>query len=99
MNLPIKYDEVEQEQQHEWLVDMFLNKRDLIPQNCYMHYFAILAKIYNSKASNENINKKINKIFNEYVKKEDLLKQVIDSLYNNPNTDEIIKNKLKKMIV
>ena len=99
MNLPIKYDEVEQEQQHEWLVDMFLNKRNLIPQNCYMHYFAVLAKIYNSKASNENINKKINKIFNEYVKKEDMLKQVVDSLYNNPNTDEIIKNKLKKMIV
>ena len=98
-NLPIKYDEVEQEQQHEWLVDIFISKRELIPENCYPHYFSSLAKIYNTKASNEQINKKIYNIFNEYVKKEDKLRQIIDSIYNDPNTDEVIKNKLKKLIM
>ena len=99
MNLPIKYDDVEQEQQHEWLVDMFMKNRGLIPDNCYEQYFSILVKIYNTKMSNEEINKKIYNIFNEYVKKEDKLRQIIDSLYNNPKTDDNIKNKLKKLIV
>jgi hypothetical protein len=99
MNLPIKYDETEQEQQHDWLVDIFLNKRELIPENCYEHYFATLAKIYNTKISNDKINKKIFNIFNDYVKKEDKLKQIVDLIYNKPDTDEVIKNKLKKLIV
>ena len=99
MNLPIKYDETEQEQQHDWLVDIFLNKRELIPENCYEHYFATLAKIYNTKMSNDKINKKIFNIFNDYVKKEDKLKQIVDLIYNKPDTDEVIKNKLKKLIV
>ena len=99
LNLPIKYDETEQEQQHEWLADIFINKRELIPDNCYEHYFSTLARIYNTKMSNDNINKKISTIFNEYVKKEDKLKQIVDLIYNKPNTDDVIKNKLKKLIV
>ena len=51
MNLPIKYDEVEQEQQHEWLTDLFLTKRQLIGENCYDHYFETLAKIFESKST------------------------------------------------
>ena len=98
MNLPIKYDEEEQKEQHGWLVDIFLNKRELIPQNCFMHYFAVLTKIYNTKSSDDNINQKIKNIFNEFVKKEDFLKQVVDSLYNDPKTDLIIKSKLEKLI-
>ena len=99
LNLPIKYDETEQELQHVWLADVFIKKRELIPNNCYEHYFATLAKIYNSKMSNDEINKKIFNIFNDYVKKEDNLRQVVDAIYNNPNTDEVVKNKLKKLIV
>ena len=99
LNLPIKYDETEQEQQHIWLADIFINKRELIPINCYEHYFATLAKIYNSKMSNDEINKKIFTIFNDYVKKEDNLRQIVDKIYNNPNTDEVVKNKLKKLII
>ena len=99
MNLPIKYDETEQEEQHDLLVDIFINKRELIPDNCYEHYFSTLARIYNSKMSNDKINKKILNIFNEFVKKEDKLKQIIDLIYNKQNTDEVIKNKLKKLIV
>ena len=49
--------------------------------------------------SNDEINKKIFNIFNDYVKKEDNLRQVVDAIYNNPNTDEVVKNKLKKLIV
>ena len=96
MNLPIKYDDTEQEQQHEWLVDLFLVKRQLISENCYIHYFGILVKIYETKSVNEIINKKIKKIFNEYVKKEDKLKQIVDKIYGN--SDDIIKRKLEKII-
>lgn len=74
MNLPIKYDEVEQEQQHEWLADLFLQKRQLINENCYPHYFETLSKIYESKNSNEKINEKIKTIFNNFVKAEDKTK-------------------------
>ena len=66
MNLPIKYDDIEKEQQHEWLADLFLLKRQLIPDNCYSHYFETLAQIYETKNSNDNVNEKIKKIFNEY---------------------------------
>ena len=99
MNLPIKQDETEQEIQHEWLADILINKRELIPNECYPHYFATLAKIYNTKACNDGTNTKIKKIFSEIVKGDNNLKQIIDALYNNPNTDEVIKNKIKKLIV
>jgi len=98
-SLPIKYDDTEKEQQHDWLVNMFIEKRELIPANCYSHYFLCLAKIYNTKSSNEEIDKKIFKIFNELVKNDDKLRQIVDSLYNDPNTNDVIKNKLKKLIV
>ena len=99
MNLPIKYDDTEQEQQHEWLVDLFINKRELIQDNCYEHYFSTLVKIYNTKSSNDNINQKIFNIFNNFVKNEDKLRQIVDKLYNDPKTNDVIKNKLKKLIV
>jgi hypothetical protein len=99
MNLPIKQDETEQEIQHEWLADILINKRELIPNECYPHYFETLAKIYNTKACNDGTNTKIKKIFSEIVKGDNNLKQIIDALYNNPNTDEVIKNKIKKLIV
>ena len=98
-NLPIKYDDTEKEQQHDWLVNMFIEKRELIPANCYSHYFLCLAKIYNTKSSNEELDKKILKIFNEFVKNDDKLRQIVDSLYNDPNTTDVVKNKLKKLIV
>ena len=96
MNLPIKYDDTEQEQQHEWLVDLFLVKRNLIGENCYKHYFETLAKMYETKTSNEKIDEKIKKIFNEFVKKEDALKQIVENIYQN--TDDILKRKLEKLI-
>ena len=96
MNLPIKYDETEKEQQHEWLVDLFLLKRQLIPDNCYSHYFGTLAQIYETKNSNDNVDEKIKKIFNEYVKKEDKLKQIVDKIYES--SDDLVKKKLEKLI-
>jgi hypothetical protein len=96
MNLPIKYDEVEQEQQHEWLADLFLQKRQLINENCYPHYFETLSKIYESKNSNEKINEKIKTIFNNFVKTEDKLKQVVDKIYESSQDD--VKRKLEKLI-
>ena len=99
MNLPIKQDETEQEEQHDWLAEFFINKRELIPNECYQYLFATLAKIYNTKACTKETNLKIEKIFNENVKSDNNLRQIVDALYNNPSTDEIIKNKLKKLIV
>ena len=96
MNLPIKYDEVEQEQQHEWLADLFLVKRQLINENCYPHYFETLSKIYESKNSNEKINEKIKTIFNNFVKAEDKLKQIVDKIYESSQDD--VKRKLEKLI-
>jgi hypothetical protein len=96
MNLPIKYDEVEQEQQHEWLADLFLQKRQLINENCYPHYFETLSKIYESKNSNEKINEKIKTIFNNFVKAEDKLKQIVDKIYESSQDD--VKRKLEKLI-
>ena len=58
MNLPIVYDKTEMEIQHQWLVDLFLTKRQLINENCYSHYFETLAKIYETKPSNEKPKKK-----------------------------------------
>jgi hypothetical protein len=96
MNLPIKYDEVEQEQQHEWLVDLFLVKRQLINENCLPHYFETLSKIYESKNSNAKINEKIKTIFNNFVKAEDKLKQIVDKIYESSPDD--VKRKLEKLI-
>ena len=96
MNLPIVYDKVEMEIQHEWLVDLFLTKRQLINENCYSHYFETLAKIYETKPTNEKLNEKIKNIFNEFVKKEDKLKQIVDKIYQSG--DESIKKKLEKLI-
>ena len=95
-NLPIKYDDTEQEQQHEWLVDLFLVKRKLIGENCYNHYFETLIKIYGTKTSNDRIDEKIKKIFDEFVKNEDKLKQIVENIYQN--SDEILKRKLEKLI-
>lgn len=92
MNLPIKYDESEQEQQHEWMVDFFIYKRNLIPFNCYFHYFESLAEIYQSKYSNKNIDFQIELIFSNFVKKEDKLRNILAQIYENASYE--IKNKL-----
>ena len=96
MNLPIKYDETERELQHEWMADLFLAKRQLIGENCYIHYFETLAKIYETKSSNEKINGKIKQIFNDFVKKEENLKKIVDKVYET--ADDSIKKKLEKLI-
>jgi len=92
MNLPIIYDENEQEQQHEWMVDFFIYKRNLIPFNCYFHYFESLAEIYQSKYSNKNIDIQIELIFSNFVKKEDKLRNILAQIYENASYE--IKNKL-----
>ena len=96
MNLPIKYDDTEMEPQHEWLVDLFLLKRELIGENYYNHYFETLADIYEAKKSTDIINEKIKKIFNQYVKNEDKLKQIVAKIYENG--DDSLKKKLEKLI-
>ena len=95
MNLPIKYDDTEQELQHEWLVELFLVKRNLIGENCFKHYFETLVKIYETKAVNDKINEKIKYIFNEFIKKEEKLKEIVNNIYQN--SDDVIKRKLEKL--
>jgi len=58
MNLPIKYDKEEMGAQHEWLVDLFVVKRQLINENLYQKYFEILAQIYEAKNSSDTLNEK-----------------------------------------
>ena len=96
MNLPIKYDDTEQELQHAWLVELFLVKKNLISENCYSHYFETLAKIYETKSVNDKTNEKIKYIFNEFVKKDEKNQQIINTIYQN--SDEVIKRKLEKLI-
>ena len=95
MNLPIKYDKEEMGAQHEWLVDLFVVKRQLINENLYQKYFEILAQIYEAKNSSDTLNEKIKNLFNEFVKKENNLKQVVDNIYSN--ADDNIKKKLEKL--
>ena len=92
MNLPIKYDESEQELQHEWMVNLFISKRDIIPIHCYPYYFEVLSEIYQTKYSNQKIDNQIEIIFMNYVKKETILKNILAQIYEK-GTD-CIKNKL-----
>lgn len=91
MNLPIKYDESEKELQHEWMTNLFFFKRDLIPMNCYSHYFESLAEIYRTKYSSQKIDNQIEVIFTNFVKKEEELRIILAKIYENSSND--IKNK------
>jgi hypothetical protein len=92
INLPIKYDESEWLNQHEWMVNLFINKKELIPLNCYSHYFQCLVEIYQTKYSNEMIDKNIENIFINFVKKDAQLLNILSIIYENSSLD--IKNKL-----
>ena len=96
MNLPIKYDETEYENQHEWMVDMFVVKRNLINESSYSHYFESLATVYQSKFSNEKINEKIKKLFEDVVKKEENIKALVNKIYEG--AEDKLKRKLEKLI-
>ena len=61
----------------------------------YQKYFEILAQIYEAKNSSDTLNEKIKNLFNEFVKKENNLKQVVDNIYSN--ADDNIKKKLEKL--
>ena len=67
INLPIKYDESEQELQHEWIINLFISKRDIIPVHCYPYFFKILPEIYQTQSSNKKIDNQIEMIFKNYV--------------------------------
>ena len=43
--------------------NLFLNNKDLIPFNCYNHYFKTISEIYKTKYSNDKIDKNIEIIF------------------------------------
>ena len=94
-NLPIVYDEVEQEKQHEWLADMALLKFEMIPANCLDQTFKVLAKIYNSKSSSDATNEKIEKIFIA-AKANPQIQPVIDRVYQS--AENKIKKKIEKLI-
>ena len=94
-NLPLKYDNTEGEQQHEWLCDMFLLKRELIPEKCYNQMFKNMIIIYNSKYSNIIINKKIVQIF-DIVKNDNNLKNIVQQLYDT--SEPKLKTKLEMLI-
>ena len=91
-NLPLKYDNSEGEQQHEWLCDVFLLKREIIPEKCYNQMFKNLIIIYNSKYSNSKINQKIIQIFN-IVKNDNNLKNIVQQIYDS--CEQNIKVKLE----
>ena len=92
INLPLTWDESEWINQHEWMVNLFINKKDLIPINCYEHYFQTLTEIYKTKYSNNNIDKNIENIFINYVKKDEQLLHILSEIYENASPD--IKAKL-----
>ncbi|MCQ2817082.1 MAG: hypothetical protein MJ252_07440 [archaeon] len=94
-NLPIKTDEAEQEEQHNWLAEIVMNKSELIPEDHLGKAFSALVKIYLTKLSTEEINQKIEKIFTN-AKNTDKGKAIIDSVYQSG--DSKIKNKVKKLI-
>lgn len=93
--LPIVYDSTEQEQQHEWLADMALLKKELIPEKSYPRAFTAMAKVYQSKSSNDGINDKIEKIF-EQAKGIEGLQKIIEGIYQT--ADKLVKSKLEKLI-
>ena len=92
INLPIKYDETECLEQHEWLVNLFLNNKNLIPFNCYNHYFKTISEIYKTKYSNDKIDKNIEIIFINFVKKDEELLNILSNIYENSSIE--IKKKL-----
>ena len=92
INLPIKYDETECLEQHEWLVNLFLNNKNLIPLNCYNHYFKTISEIYKTKYSNDKIDKNIEIIFINFVKKDEELLNILSNIYENSSIE--IKKKL-----
>ena len=95
MNLPVIYDESEQEKQHEWLADMALLKFEMIPADCLEQTFKVLAKIYNSKSSNDPTNEKIEKIFIA-AKANPQIQPIIDRVYQSGENK--IKKKIEKLI-
>ena len=91
MNLPLIWDETEWINQHEWMVNLFFNQKDLIPLNCYNHYFQNLAEIYKTKYSNNNIDKNIENIFTNFVKKDQQLLNILSDVYENASPDIKLK--------
>ena len=91
MNLPLIWDETEWINQHEWMVNLFFNQKDLIPLNCYNHYFQTLAEIYKTKYSNNNIDKNIENIFTNFVKKDQQLLNILSDVYENASPDIKLK--------
>ena len=91
MNLPLLFDDSEWMNQHEWMVNLFINKKDLIPLNCYEHYFNTLAEIYKTKYTNNTIDKNIENIFINYVKKDAQLLNILSNIYENASPDIKVK--------
>ena len=60
---------------------LVLAKRNLINESSYSHYFESLAKIYETKSSNDKINEKIKKLFDDVVKKEESIKKNKERIY------------------
>ena len=92
MNLPLKWDEYEWIDQHDWMVNLFLNKKELIPFDCYKHYFQCLIEIYKTKYSNNMIDKNIEIIFAYYVKNDEKLLTLLSDIYENASLE--FKSKL-----
>jgi hypothetical protein len=96
MGLPIKYDETEQEEQHLWMCDLFLKFKELIPRECYGHYFESLAIVYDTKKSNETNDKKIKEIYSNYVLNNDEVKKIIEEIYQKSSNK--VKIQFEKLI-
>ena len=92
MNLPIKNDESEQEEQHEWMINLFIYKRDIFPIQCYPHFFEAITEIYLSRYSNKKIDTQIELIFINYVKNEKQLRNILAYMFENASNE--VKDKL-----
>ena len=97
--LPIKEDEEEMIEQHELLCDIILNKPDILFAENLSNapeIFKLLARIYNSKFSDEKINTKIKQITAK-IKADSNMLNILKSIYEGSKDDKI-KKRIQKLL-
>jgi len=98
-NLPIKYDESEMIENHEFLINNFQNLvKNNLNEEIIKKIFNVFIDIYKeNKMSNEDIDNKIKYIFNNIINKNINYYNIIQYIYNNKSND-IMKNKIKSLL-
>ena len=98
-NLPIKFDESEMIENHEFLINNFQNlTKNNLNEEIIKKIFKVFIDIYKeNKMSNEDIDNKIKYIFNNIINKNINYYNIIQFIYNNQSND-IMKNKIKSLL-